>query len=235
MLLRSDLKMLCLLAGVVFLACACTPASKQSTPMPSLNTLPEPDIDKKESPGSLYQPSKANYLFADNRASRVGDIVLVKIKEQSSAESTVTTEADRETNTNLGVGSFLGKEKFNFLGAVGEVGQSPIFQANSNTGFAGDGETSRESTVQATVAARVVRTLPNGLLQVEGGRKVRVNGENQIVVVRGLIRSRDIGPENTISSDYLADAHIEYYGKGILADKQRPGWLTRILDNVWPF
>ena len=54
-------------------------------------------------------------------------------------------------------------------------------------------------------------------------------------MVRGLVRSQDIGPDNAVPSTYLADARIEYYGKGVIADKQRPGWLTRILENVWPF
>jgi flagellar L-ring protein precursor FlgH len=70
---------------------------------------------------------------------------------------------------------------------------------------------------------------------VEGGREVRVNDETQIVVVRGIIRSRDIGPDNSIASTAMADARIELYGQGVLADKQKPGWLTRILDNMWPF
>jgi len=33
----------------------------------------------------------------------------------------------------------------------------------------------------------------------------------------------------------LADARIEFYGEGVVAEKQKPGWLTRILDNIWPF
>lgn len=72
-------------------------------------------------------------------------------------------------------------------------------------------------------------------MQVEGAREIRVNEENQIIAVRGLVRPRDIQADNTVPSSYLADARIEYFGQGVLADKNRPGWLTRILDNVWPF
>jgi flagellar L-ring protein precursor FlgH len=64
---------------------------------------------------------------------------------------------------------------------------------------------------------------------------VRINNETEILVVRGLLRKRDIGPDNTVESGYLANAQIEVYGQGILADKQKPGWLSRILDNMWPF
>ena len=55
------------------------------------------------------------------------------------------------------------------------------------------------------------------------------------MVVRGTIRSRDVDTDNTILSNQIADASIEYYGRGVLADKQKPGWFTRLMDNVWPF
>ena len=86
-----------------------------------------------------------------------------------------------------------------------------------------------------TVAARIVRVLPNNVFEIEGGREVRVNDENQIVVLRGLARGRDIDADNSILSTKIADARIELYGEGILTDKQKPGWLTRIVDNIWPF
>jgi flagellar L-ring protein precursor FlgH len=72
-------------------------------------------------------------------------------------------------------------------------------------------------------------------MEVLGARETRVNGETQIVLVQGLIRDRDISADNTISSMNMAEARIELYGEGILAEKQRPGWLARLLDNVWPF
>ena len=85
------------------------------------------------------------------------------------------------------------------------------------------------------VAARVTRVLGNGLMEVVGARETRVNGETQIVLVQGVVRDRDIDADNTIRSTNMAEARIELYGEGILAEKQRPGWLTRILENVWQF
>jgi len=116
-----------------------------------------------------------------------------------------------------------------------ELGETPLIKATTGSEFKGDGETKRESAISATVGARVVNVLPNGLMQIEGARETRVNNETQIIVVRGLVRSTDIDPNNTILSTNLADATIEFYGMGILAEKQRPGWLGRMLENVWPF
>ena len=72
-------------------------------------------------------------------------------------------------------------------------------------------------------------------MEVVGARETRVNGETQIVVVQGVVRARDIDADNTILSTSMAEARIELYGEGVLAEKQRQGWLGRILDNVWPF
>ena len=219
------------LLGGLFSGCA--PVHETSTAMPELGAPPPEKIDPGENPGSLFQPSQADYLFADNRATRVGDIVLVNIVEMSEASSESETTADRSASLDLGVNSFFGQNQF--MGLPGEIGDTPLVKAGSTNEFEGEGETSLQTQVTATVAARVVRVLTNGLMQVRGVREVRVNGENQIIAVSGLIRARDIGPENAITSNQLADAKIEYYGQGILADTQRPGWMTRMLNNVWPF
>ncbi len=87
----------------------------------------------------------------------------------------------------------------------------------------------------SSLAARVLRVLPGGLLQIEGAREIRVNEETEYMVVRGMIRSKDVDADNSIYSTQIADASIEYYGKGVLADKQKPGWFTRLMDNIWPF
>jgi flagellar L-ring protein precursor FlgH len=185
----------------------------------------------EQNPGSLFNPASAELLFADNRARRVGDIVLVQIIEHSRAESRATTDASRGANIGLGIEHMMGVR--DIMGV--RMGVTPLVRATSASEFRGDGETTRASAIRATVGARVVRVLPGGVLQVEGAREIRVNNETQIIVVRGLVRSTDISPDNTIPSTHLADATVEFYGMGILADKQRPGWLTRILENMWPF
>jgi flagellar L-ring protein precursor FlgH len=101
--------------------------------------------------------------------------------------------------------------------------------------FKGEGETSRESSMTASISTRVVRVLGNGNLLVAGSRQVKVNAEDQVIVISGVIRPEDIAPDNSVLSTNVADARIEYYGRGVLADKQRPGWLGRVLDWVWPF
>ncbi len=235
---------------LVFLA-ACAPAKHQSVPQPSMDTPPPPEesraTKREQNPGSLFQSSRSEFLFSDNRARHVGDIVRVNVVESLSAENEASTDTEKDSSMQMGVQNMFGMENVRALpmgsalgvgpnaGPRGKTGETPLLKASSSSSFEGDGSTERESDITATVAARVVKDLGGGLLQIEGGRQLRVNGETHIIVVRGLVRAEDIGPNNAITSDYLANAHIEIYGQGIITDKQKPGWLARILDNIWPF
>jgi flagellar L-ring protein precursor FlgH len=220
---------------ILALLCGCSSLPKQSSsPVPDIEPAPPEPIDRQANPGSLYQPSRADYLFEDNRATRVGDIVQVHIVETSSASSEANTEADKESGISVGVEQFLGKSDFLGLSEI-PVGQTPNVKGSLENEFEGEGTTERETEVTGTIAVRVVRVLPNGLMQVQGSREIRVNDENQIITVSGLLRSRDIGPNNSVTSNQLADARIEYFGEGVLADQQKPGWMSRLLTNVWPF
>lgn len=220
------------------LAGCVTAQDKPQQAMPVL-TPPQPvaAADPVGNPGSLFSDAEAEFLFSDNRARRLGDIVLVNIVENSSGTNKADTTAERSSDMELGVSNFFNQSNFGMpLGLLsGSTGSTPLVAAGTSNTFDGTGETTRESDVSATVASRIVGIMPGGIMQIEGARQVRVNEETQILVVRGLIRARDIGSDNTVSSNKLADAQIEYYGEGVLADKQRPGWLSRVLDNVWPF
>jgi flagellar L-ring protein FlgH len=226
------------LLGLSVLGCA--PAKTQSVPTPMMTPHADVPPPAEQNPGSLFNPGTAELLFADNRARRVGDIVLVNIVENSQASNKATTDTSRDSSVGVGIEHLLDHRLVNLgLPVLGidrnELGETPLIKATTGSEFKGDGETKRESAISATVGARVVNVLPNGLMQIEGARETRVNNETQIIVVRGLVRSTDIDPNNTILSTNLADATIEFYGMGILAEKQRPGWLGRMLENVWPF
>jgi flagellar L-ring protein precursor FlgH len=38
-----------------------------------------------------------------------------------------------------------------------------------------------------------------------------------------------------VPSSRIADAEIEYTGRGDVSDTQRRGWFSRIVGKVWPF
>jgi flagellar L-ring protein precursor FlgH len=230
-------KIFLIIIAAASLTAGCTPPRQNPTPMPVLTT-PEPyEAEPVNNPGSLFAASNSDFLFDDNRARRIGDIVVVTVTETSKGKHTSNSKAEKQNDTSMTVSSFATSplSALDVFGTKDNAGDNPQIGSSMSNKFKSTGETKNESSLTASVACRIVRILPGGVMQVEGARQVRINDETQVLVVKGLLRQRDIGAGNTVESSYLADAQIEVYGRGILADKQRPGWLSRILDNVWPF
>jgi len=100
--------------------------------------------------------------------------------------------------------------------------------------YNGEGSTSRETRLATTLTARVVDVLPNGYLVVQGRREVRVNNENQMVVLTGIVRPTDINRSNVVSSSAVAQMTIRVQGKGTVSQPLKPGWLHQIINGIWP-
>ena len=182
--------------------------------------------------GSIFNADAGQDLYADKRARRVGDIVLVKIVETSSGAKKAETKTERDSSMNVGVTSLFGFEQW-----YGDKNRyfAPSVNVSHVNDFEGKGETKRNSTVTATLSARIIEETVNGNLVIEGYREIRVNNETQHIILSGIIRPQDISADNSVLSSYIANARIEYSGSGVLADKQEPGWLARVFDVVWPF
>lgn len=183
--------------------------------------------------GSIWQAASVS-LVEDGKARRIGDIVTIIITETASASKQAATATGRSSQLNAGIPNMLGLEGSRIL-TSNFADLSNLINASAGSSFDGSGSTSRKETLTATITTKVVEQLPNGNLKIEGRRNVRVNHEDQIVTVKGTIRSRDITPDNTINSIYVADAQITYSGEGIISDRQKPGWLMNIIDKIWPF
>ena len=105
----------------------------------------------------------------------------------------------------------------------------------SKTTTAGDGATSRSENLELLVAAVVIEVLPNGNLMIKGSQEVRVNAELRILTIGGIVRPTDIGADNTISYERIAEARISYGGRGRLTEVQQPPYGQQILDRFLPF
>jgi flagellar L-ring protein FlgH len=188
---------------------------------------------QKISDGSLWQDSSRS-LVADFRASRVGDIVTIKVDETPKASGDAATELSRKSSMTMGMGNILGLTQA-IAKAYPDLDTSKLLDVISNTDFSGDGKTSRGSRAQASIATRVRKTLPNGDLFIEGTKVIMVNDEELHIYVSGVIRPEDIEQDNSTSSSLIADAQIEFTGRGALTENQEQGWLTSILSAINPF
>jgi len=72
--------------------------------------------------------------------------------------------------------------------------------------------------------------ISNGNLLIEGRRSVAVGQETQNLVLSGIVRPQDVAPDNTVSSAFVADAEVRLDGRGIISEKQKPGFFGRLFD-----
>jgi flagellar L-ring protein precursor FlgH len=188
---------------------------------------------RPRSEGSLYVgENRRSLLFVDRKAHLVNDVVTIQVVEAASASGEANTGISRDSSITGRLEGFFGAEK-----ALKSAGVTPeaALKAGLANNFDGAGSTSRKNSLRATITAVVREVFPNGNLYIEGQKEVIINNERQYIVISGVVRPEDIGPGNSVTSDLIADARIEYAGNGVVADKQRPGWLGRVVDLVWPF
>ena len=202
----------------------------------------EMEVRDPVSRASLYSEVSSRNFFQDLRAYKVGDLVTVNIVETSKASKTAVTQTARESSIDGGINNLLGWEgRLKNLTSFGRddvrnaYDNTTMFKGSLKNSYNGSGSTTRDESMTASITARVIEVKPNGNLLIKGTREVKVNNETQHIILSGLIRPADISPNNTVLSSYIGDAKIEYVGTGSVSDKQRPGWLARAVDFVWPF
>lgn len=183
--------------------------------------------------GSLWTDS-GNFLFVDKRARRIGDTLTVDIVENSSSNMDVNTETTRDSSFSAGIPNLFGAMK-SIQSRHSNFDPGNMVSANLENEFKGESSSDRSGMITASIGAHVTEVLPNGNLVISGRREMQVNNETQYISVSGVVRPVDISNDNRVKSTYLADSRIEYSGRGVLADKQKPGWGTRVLDHIWPF
>ncbi len=206
--------------------CGMTRASHRPiAPVAVVKPTPPEVLNPKK--GSIWQTTDRNTLFLDNKARNIGDIVTVRILEKSKAEKDATTELKRG-NTNDFSLSGGGLTDLNKMFKASTLNPS----ATSTNDFKGEGNTTRESELSATISCVVTEVLTNGNLRIEGRRDITINHENQFILLSGIIRPEDISPENSVTSAQIADARIDFSGDGDIDDQQRPNWINRFFSTV---
>ncbi|HYV38339.1 MAG TPA: flagellar basal body L-ring protein FlgH [Gemmataceae bacterium] len=177
-------------------------------------------------------PQFAN-LFMDTRARYPGDLLTIVINESTEFEGTEKKELDTQTNTNAALAA-----KGNYsVGKLTARDFAAAFDGSAASGrkFDGKANNSIDRRLLDRMTVTVVGVLPNGNLVVEGRRARVITNETRILVVSGVVRPLDIGPYNTIQSQFIADFRVVYEGKGPESRFTNQGWLGKVMNYVWPF
>ena len=200
------------------------------TPKPMYTaTLPVEPAAQPQATGSIYADQQSMELFADPRAHRIGDILTITLVEATQASKKAATSTSKKNGNNIASPTLLGQG----LRIGGKTADSSLA---SNNAFDGDGSSSQSNQLTGEITVTVAQRLSNGALVVRGEKWLTINQGEELVRISGIVRPQDIGNDNIVPSSRVADARIEYVGKGTLADSNTRGWLSRFFDSKWmPF
>lgn len=163
-------------------------------------------------------------LFSDYKASTMGDAVTIIVVESS--------QASNKASTSTGKDSDLG------FSASGKMDGDPMlpemdFDIGSRNDFEGSGATKSQGMVRTKIAATIDSVLSNGDLRIRGQRKITINGEEQLIQIKGIVRTGDIRSDNSVYSYNISDMEILFEGSGKIDDAQNPGWLTKLFHWIF--
>lgn len=228
-----------ILLCVFALSMLCADPIMDFSPPRYVEELPEKDfIEEFPKLGSLFGQGERP-MFADRRAMRVNDILLVLVSESSDASfSTQKAYTGNQNGT-------LSAPSVDYAGNNAEIAQNitdfkdgsafNMNLANAATNFSGGGSQNRTERVSFEIMARVIKVLENGNYYIEGTRQIMVDGEKKVMLLSGVIRPYDITASNTIQSRYISELKLNYTSEGDISNKRHKNWGSREIEQAWPY
>ena len=228
-MLLTRLSMLFIMAFVIMALTACA-----IKPGKVVNEFAPPEIVKKEiTPkynGSIYQSGMSVNMFYDTTARDVGDTIMVNLIEAATALSSSDTTAAKEQTVEMNNPTIAG-------GDVTHEGKK-VLENNIEAGrdFRGSGESNQAHTFQAIIAVSVVDVLPNSYLVVRGEKMIKLNQSEDYIRFSGIVRPQDIGTDNTVESQKIANVQISYSGTGPISSANEMGSLAKFFNGqAYPY
>ena len=181
--------------------------------------------------GSIWAKRDKNMrdLYADDVARKIGDVLTIKISEDSKVDNKAKRDLKKEVDKSTAFDGSLGID--HILPSISGF----TMDAESNNELKSKADYKDERKFVDSITVVVMDILPNRNLVVTGTRNRNIAGDTQTIDVSGIVRPSDIAFDNTVRSERVADFRIVTKNGGISAPYTRPGWLGRIFDILWPF
>lgn len=180
--------------------------------------------------GTIYQAGHEVSLFQDHIASRVGDVLTIRLEEATTGAKQAKTKANKTTTEDTNMGTQA--EPVLAGGAFRRL----MFDTGTNLQFDGKGETNQYNKLQGMISVTVTRVLSNGNMVVQGETWITIDQGREYIRLTGIVRPEDIvDSNNVVSSQRIADARISYSGSGMVGNSSRGGLLTQFLFKYFPY
>jgi len=216
-----------LVNALVLQGCALNSFSPKPDDPKFAPALPEEDYTNVVPTGGIYNPYTLNNgMYSDTSAHKVGDIISVLLEESTSASKKANTDLEK-TGTNTYDGMTIGGKMPTILG------RNPTMSSSNSNKLEGEAKADQSNSLKGQISVSVVKVYSNGNLQVQGEKWLMLNNGNEYVRVTGLIRPSDISSDNTVSSQRIANARIQYGGTGDFADTQERGFFSKLFNSAF--
>lgn len=207
-----------------FLIAACLFCSHRQ-PQPEYTPAPPPAPPPPVANGAIFQPANGYApLTSGQRAAQVGDVITILLVERTQGTSSSTSATDHDGSIGL---------------SPPTTGPLSFFSATdaalgANSTFSGHGQTGQSNSLVGEISVVVSEVLPNGTMRIRGEKSLRINRGNETIRISGIVRPGDITADNRVASTRVADARIDYVGRGEISRASRQGWLQRFFSMLSP-
>lgn len=175
----------------------------KSAPPEEMNAAPKvahkyevPKPGKRE-PGSLWsEDSRWNTIYSSGSSRMVGDVVTVKVNEPFKDRISMAMNQNRKPEAN--------KPATETKENKPETKSDSREPASVNQAMAKKDDTSE-------VEATILEVLPNGTYRVGVNRAFKIGREQPYVVLEGVVREKEIGSNDSVSSDALMNLKLETF------------------------
>ena len=202
--------------------CSVMPTADESYAPP----MPQQPVYEPPTSGAIYRSGTDVRLFEDRKASRVGDILTVRLVESTNASKNSATSTSKTTEAAL--------QNPTILGIPVTRDGTNLFEGSlsGEQTFDGSGTSSQSNSLSGDITVTVVERYPNGNLRIRGEKWVTLNQGQEFIRLSGIVRPTDIEPNNSLASTRIADAQITYSSKGVMAAANKMGWVSRFFHSV---
>ena len=170
-------------------------------------------------------------LYSDDVAHKIGDVLTITINEISNMDNKSDRKMSKKTSRDQQFdGNISVEHVFSSIPAV-TFGTGTEY----NNEFDSKADNKNERSYIDNITVVVIDVMPNGNLVVSGTRKRNISDDIQEIEVSGIVRPSDITYGNIVDSKRVANFNIITKYNGVSAPYNKPGWLARILDVLWPF
>jgi len=193
---------------------------------PEYRPTPPPPAPPATANGAIFQPQYGYApLTSGQRAAQVGDVITIVLTERTQGTSSSTAQTNREGSIGLTPPT---------TGPLSLFTPSDVAMGGQNA-FQGRGQTAQANSLSGEITVTVEEVLANGTMRVRGEKRLRINRGNEAIRLSGIVRPGDLTSDNRVASTRIADARIDYVGRGEIARSSRMGWLQRFFNILSPF